>query len=776
MPAIGDVVGPYRLKELLGEGGMGSVFLAEREQDGYAQRVALKLVRGRFLDPDMQRRFLDEQRILATFSHPYIAALVDGGTTANGTPYLVMEYIDGEPIDTHCDRLQLDFDARIRLLRKVAVAVQYAHQNLVIHRDLKPSNVLVTADGIPKLLDFGIAKLIEPEQEAGSGTTTVFGRGALTPDYASPEQILDNRVTTASDVYSLGVLAYQLLVGERPYRYSSSVHRELIHEAEQLTVPKPAVRFAAINDPTLRKTIATQRSMSSERLQQRLTGDIANVLMKALDTDPVRRYASVASFSADLDRYLNNLPVEARPDSFAYRLRRFIDRHRAGAAMTAAAIVGFGVAFVLISNAYIQAETAREEASERFEQVREIAKTLMFDVYEEVENIPGSVSARQLLASTAQRYLETLSSGTDAPLDVRFDAAVGYARLTAILDRESVDDPRERDRVESTRQLARQQLESLLPVHDNKATIYVELGKLLNKQSRSQLYLDNDVDATRRTIEQSLAMYEQAELHGYDKAEAAALRLGSRMNYADTFKWENDFEPGLVETDKLIKDITAAIDLHGETHELRFVHADTYELQGQMLYFVDRLDDAIADYDRAIELYQPLREIESMRERVDDGLISAYWSKGNALVDLERADDAVASFDPVIEIIDLRLRRDPADTQNQRTRAIAQGSLALAIVRQGDVERAMQVMLEANRWFEDMAATDTATSGAQRNVPIQYEMTGDLLWYADKLPEACTWYRRALAKWQEIDRTVGISEFDKVMPIVLEEEDLAECP
>ena len=256
----GRRVGNYEITQVLGEGGMGSVYLAERRDEGYEQRVAIKFVHGHMLAKELVERFNAERQMLAALNHPYIAALIDSGTTEQGVPYIVMEYVDGIPIDRYCDEKQLNIEARIRLIQKVAMAVQAAHQNLVVHRDLKPSNVLITPDGIPKLLDFGIAKILQAEGSGEHGNTTIFGRQAMTPDYASPEQILENKVTTASDVYTLGVLTYQLLVGERPYHIEtnqSSRHAEICRgfdgaEAKHSSAYDFVRRFAVANSASTR--------------------------------------------------------------------------------------------------------------------------------------------------------------------------------------------------------------------------------------------------------------------------------------------------------------------------------------------------------------------------------------------------------------------------------------------------------------------------------------------------------------------------------------------
>jgi len=364
---IGRTVDNYHILERLGEGGMGAVYLAERRAEEFTQRVAIKFVRGAMLARELVKRFDAERKILAGLNHPYIAALIDGGRTSDGIPYLVMEYVEGLPIDEYCDARRLGLHERIRLLQKVATAVQAAHQNLVIHRDLKPSNVLITTDGIPKLLDFGIAKLIGDAEARESEDVTVVGRQALTPDYASPEQILENRVTTASDVYTLGILAYQLLVGERPYHIETGSHRAMVRTFEGLTVPRPSTRLQRIPEGEHRSAIASRRATTVGQLQRSLEGDLDNILMMALRQEPERRYSSVAQFSEDLEHYLTGLPVKARDSGMGYRLGKFIRRNWiASAAVTtviAALTVGLLAYATQAREAARQRDIAREQAA-----------------------------------------------------------------------------------------------------------------------------------------------------------------------------------------------------------------------------------------------------------------------------------------------------------------------------------------------------------------------------------------------------------------------------
>lgn len=341
--AEGKQIGPYRIVREIGQGGMGVVYLAARADDAFQKFVAIKVIK-RGLDTDaVIQRFRSERQILATLDHPNITRLLDGGTTADGLPYFVMEYIEGEPIDRYCDAHKLNVTERLKLFQSVCAAVGYAHQNLIIHRDIKPGNVLVTREGIPRLLDFGIAKLLSPGPEAAETTVTIARR--LTPEYASPEQIRGESITTASDVYSLGVLLYRLLTGRRPYRAStasSTVEMEraicdqeperpsaAVARAEELLGAKEA---AARSTP---ESIASTREGTPDKLRRRLAGDLENVVLMAMRKEPQRRYASAEQLSEDLSRHLGSLPVIARPDTAGYRAAKFVTRHKAGVAAAA---------------------------------------------------------------------------------------------------------------------------------------------------------------------------------------------------------------------------------------------------------------------------------------------------------------------------------------------------------------------------------------------------------------------------------------------------------
>jgi len=345
LPA-GARVGPYRIEGLLGRGGMGRVYLAERADGAFEKRVALKVVKRGMDTDEVLARFRRERQLLAGLDHPHIARLLDGGATEDGRPYLVMECVEGEPITAYADRHRLPLDARLALFEQIAEAVAYAHRNLVVHRDLKPSNILVTEDGQAKLLDFGIAKLLGDDDAAH----TREGLRLLTPEYAAPEQVRGEAVTTATDVYALGVLLYELMTGRRPCDLAGpgllARERALLH-AEP---PRPSAALVP--------EAAAARATTPERLRRRLNGDLDTIVLKALRREPERRYASVGALREDLRRAQRGLPVEARPESALYRAGKFVRRHRLGVAAATAFVLLLAGSVVALG--LQQRQTARE--------------------------------------------------------------------------------------------------------------------------------------------------------------------------------------------------------------------------------------------------------------------------------------------------------------------------------------------------------------------------------------------------------------------------------
>jgi eukaryotic-like serine/threonine-protein kinase len=326
---VGKKIGPYLIESEIGRGGMGAVYKAVRADEHFEKRVAIKLIKRGFDTDDIIKRFRHERQILAALDHPNITRLLDGGATEDGRPYLVMDFVEGSPLTKYCEKAQLSLNDRLKLFLEVCSAVTYAHQNLVVHRDIKPSNILVTGESVPKLLDFGIAKLIVPNnasQTLGKSATQM-----MTPEYASPEQVLGQPVTTAADIYSLGVVLYELLTGQKPFKLKSTSPLEITRVITDSTPPRPSTIV----------THGKQKDLSKAVISSQLRGDLDNIVLMAIRKEPERRYSSVEQFAADVDRHLKGMPVRARQDTLSYRTSKFVQRH------TAAVAAGTGLVFAL---------------------------------------------------------------------------------------------------------------------------------------------------------------------------------------------------------------------------------------------------------------------------------------------------------------------------------------------------------------------------------------------------------------------------------------------
>ena len=423
---------------------MGTVYLAVRSDDAFQKRVALKVLK-RGMDTDaIVRRFRNERQILASLDHPYISGLLDGGTTPDGLPYFAMEFVEGQPIDEYCEARRLDTTARLEMFTKICAAVQYAHQNLIIHRDIKPANVLVTADGTPKLLDFGIAKLLNPDLGGQTYAATADGSPLMTPEYASPEQVRGEVVTTATDVYSLGVLLYELLTGRRPYQLTSRTPAEIARVVCHSVPERPstavtrtgsaathseAMTAAADAPPMPDAGPGRPRISDPQRLRRRLAGDLDNIVLKALNKEPARRYASVDQLSEDIRRHLSGLPVTARKDTFGYRAAKFVGRNRTGVAAAVLVLVALIAGIVGTSWQARNARRERARAEQRFEDVRQLANAALLEIHDAIRDLPGSTPARRLLVSKGLEYLDRLARDAGDRPDLQRELAGAYLKV-----------------------------------------------------------------------------------------------------------------------------------------------------------------------------------------------------------------------------------------------------------------------------------------------------------------------------------------------------------
>ncbi len=432
---VGQKIGNYTLLKIIGTGGMGMVFLAEKE--GLEKHFAVKLIKRGMDTDEVLRRFGLERKILARLEHPNIAPLLDGGMTDDGLPFLVMEYVEGVSITRFCDERELEIKERLKLFREVCSAVNYAHQNLIIHRDLKPSNILVTKEGTAKLLDFGIAKLLNPD--GFEDTATTMQARMFTPEYASPEQLNGETITTASDVYSLGVVLYELLSGQRPFQSNSRNYQEIV---QQILTDEP-VRPSAVgsrqlavgrntseNQPVTHKEFTNPKSKIQN--PKSLRGDLDNIILKALRKETERRYNSVQEFSEDIRRHLAGLPVTATADTSFYRFSKFVQRHRTGV------LVGALVSVLILTISTIAvwqgiiATRERQKSEERLKDIREVAKSLMTETNDSLQKIPGNIGVQKALTEKSVALLDKLASDETNDATLLVELADAYTKLAQI--------------------------------------------------------------------------------------------------------------------------------------------------------------------------------------------------------------------------------------------------------------------------------------------------------------------------------------------------------
>jgi eukaryotic-like serine/threonine-protein kinase len=443
---VGKEIGNYKITREIGRGGMGIVFEALRETDDFSQTVALKLLKKGMDSDAMLRRFRVERQILASLEHPNIARLLDGGRASDGLPFFALEYVKGQPIDEYCSEKNLSINERLRLFLQICAAVSFAHSRLVVHRDLKPSNILVTENGTVKLLDFGIAKILSPEDDLQNQTVTSLGM--MTPAYASPEQIRGEIVSTASDIYSLGLILYELLTGVSAYKLPNNRAAEIakiICEQEpirpssllsskfQVSSSKSNAETHPNSDEQTNKAEKTTNPKSKIQNLKSLRGDLDNIILKALRKEPTRRYTSVEQFAGDIRRHLDGLPVIARPDTFSYRFEKFVSRNRVSVFAGGLVFLSLIGGIAATSWQAIRAERQRVLAEKRFGEVRELANNSVFKYYDQIKDLQGATEARETLLKDAAVYLDRLAQDAQDNPALQKDLVNAYVRLGDIM-------------------------------------------------------------------------------------------------------------------------------------------------------------------------------------------------------------------------------------------------------------------------------------------------------------------------------------------------------
>ena len=607
---IGKRISQYRIVARVGSGGMGEVFRAVRADEVYEKLVALKLISTGRHATSFVNRFKTERQILASLDHPNIARLFDGGTTEDGFPYLVMEYIEGEPITAYCDHHRLPIAERLKLLLQVCSAVQYAHQHLIIHRDIKPDNILVTAEGVAKLMDFGIAKILV-DAESGQRDATVTGLRAFTPAYASPEQVKGEAITTASDVYSLGVVLYELLAGRSPYRTTSHAQHEMaraICEVEPEKASTAAVSSAPLQgDKISAASLSSLRNTSPDKLRRVLSGDLDQIVLKALRKEPPHRYASAQAFADDIQAYALGLPVSARRGTTGYRAGKFIRRNKLALAVTAVFVLMILAGVVAVVREARIARMAQVRAEQRFESLRKLTNSLLFEFHDSIENLPGSTAARELVVRRALEYLDQIAAqGHDDPATLR-DLAAAYERLGQIQSQAFHPHTGGTGSLQQANKLFEKALEIRRRLaFSNPEDMSLQFDLLGSMSNVAAAYEERgDLDRALDLQQQRLEIEERLQAK-HDSEELRSAIGSSLIGIGDLKIWLGDFEPAVENMRQALAMSQASLDTNPASFPARRSVLRAHSWLGTALKFDRKYAEAASETRKALALADQL--------------------------------------------------------------------------------------------------------------------------------------------------------------------------
>jgi tetratricopeptide (TPR) repeat protein len=669
-------IGPYRILAQAGRGGMGVVYHAVRDDD-YRQEVAIKLVRAGADSDFLIDRFRLERQALALLNHPNIARLLDGGTTPDGRPYLVMEWVEGRPINEHCQTHDLGLRERLKLFLDVGEAVEHAHRNLVVHRDLKPSNILITTEGRPKLLDFGIAKIFSTE---GSDllAMTLAGTRLLTPHYASPEQVRGEVVTTATDVYSLGAVLYEILTGSRPLKVDSGALQE-VERAVCTQEPLPPSATPGTSGVNARE----------------LRGDLDNIVLKSLQKEPQRRYGSVNQFCDDIRFYLAGRPVVARKDTVAYRTGKFVRRHRAG--VVAGALV-FTAVLAGAAATLWEARVAfdqRARAERRFNDVRKLANSFLFEFHDAIQNLPGSTPARLLVVRRALEYLDSLAAEGRDDRSLQMEIASAYQRVGEL------------------------QGDPMFPnLGDSQGALATSYKALAIREALSRS------DPGNQQLRLALASIHQQisdVLHFSGDSAGAIDHSGKALGIYEALAGSLANDPKF-QIQRVIQ---------------TYSHAELLKLAGD-------LDGAASEFSRAVELSGRLIAANPSNTVGKIHLATSLDGLGGVLQDKGDTSGALENRQKGLVIREELSASDPDNAHYRRQMAFSHHNVGLSLVEAGDLSSALGHFRRELSLFESLSAADPKDAQARRNRSLAHKQIGDVLMRNGDPSGALDQYRKSL--------------------------------
>lgn len=695
-PLLGRRLGPYRLTARLGEGGMGAVYLAEREGE-FHRRVAVKLVRSALATPEVLARFHRERQTLAALSHPNIVTLLDGGATEDGVPYLVMEHVQGVRIDQFCFQRLRSLPERLRLFLEVCAAVEHAHRHLVVHCDLKPANILVTEEGVPKLLDFGIAKLLAPQAAGPAGQVTQAGWRPFTPEFASPEQLLGQPVTTATDVYALGIILSLLLTGRTPHGPGSGSPADLLLYLGQQD-PRPPSRL-----------LPPGYDGAWQRL---LEGDLDAIVLKALRRDPRERYSSVEQFAADLRRHLEGRPVMARKGTFRYRAAKFVQRNKVQVAAGALAALALLAGVIGVAWQGSVALAARARAERRFLDVRRLTHFLLFDFHDAIQKLPGSTPVQDMLVKRALIYLDSLAAEAAGDTGLQLELVEAYVKfgdvqgnpyqpnlgdtagalasyrkalaLAGTLLAAEGRNPRavralarahahtgdvlflnrrmSEAAAESRRAVAL--LEPLARAQPRDLDTHIELAGVLEGLGDQLAKGMSDSSGALDSFRKALAAWEAAQRLDSQNLRARRATAGLRLKMAD-LQFSTDARGALETLRQALAIMDALPAAERDTVPSRRLLGSLRRRMADCQWELDLDKDALDNYRRAVEDYTALAALDPTNARAQFDLVAALNDLGQTLETTGDLAGALRHYGAIADILEKLVRTDPANVSWQ---------------------------------------------------------------------------------------------------------------
>jgi len=722
---------------------MGEVYRAFRADDQYRKEVAIKVVRAGQDSAFVVSRFKHERQILANLDHPNIARLLDGGSTEDGVPYFVMELINGQAIDEYCR--ELNISERLKLFLQVCSAVQYAHQSLTIHRDIKPGNILVTSDGNPKLLDFGIAKILDPSAAEDLGPSMTLFQ-VLTPGYASPEQIKGEPITTATDVYSLGVVLYELLTGQHPYFATGDTAEKIARKVCDTEPKKPSSVVRGLQT-SFRSSVSAsddgssgQAAKAEKKLRKRLSGDLDNIVLRALRKEPQRRYPSVEQFAEDIRRHLENLPVTARKDTVSYRASKFIRRHRVGIAATAIVIVALlaGMAITL---------REKRRADRRFNDVRSLANSLLFEIHDSIRDLPGSTPARKLIVDRALKYLDSLAAeGGNDPALLR-ELATAYERVGEVqghyLQNSLGDTAGSLSSYQRALQIRRKIAARSRDWNDRLA-----LARS-HRMVANQLWATGDVRGATGNIGKAISISETLGRDRprntdvlYELAFEYSMAGSFDLNAPESYRKAMAIDGAMLKLDPNNEKIQGAYE-----HDLLDLGADLKDRDRDLIGALDK-------YQQALQMAETISQHTASTRNVREVAV-LYSHIADVYDSLDDSVEAMENNQKALEIYQQLITSDPQNKLLQQGIAIAYANVGT----QAGVAGKKALSLESMDKSLDIMKVVVASS--PQNVPQQgiladiYKARGDnfLRWY--EFQPAKREYERAFAAYEKINASAG---------------------